>query len=793
MGIGESDGAVVDDVDARADEALSRFLPADIVPGVPRTHHVTGLVLSRDGESWLARTVAGIAAQHRRVDEVIGIDAGSSDGSARALSLAFSTTVLLQAHAATEAGSEAGSAEAGGGEPNGIATALAAGVAAMPERVAARVPSEPGGPGPSGAAHDTSALSPDQDEVSWYWILHDESAPDPDCLEALLLGADRNPNAGILIPKTVAWSDSGRLVGVGNRWAPGTPVVDPLDAKERDQGQYDVDRPVYAGDSAGMLVRADLWHALGGMDPHVGDWAGPADLCRRAWGSGSEVFFIPAAVLAHRQAGHRGARPGSGGIGHPRRAARQGQLTLELTQAPVWALAWRYVRAWISTAARMIALLLTREPEEATAEVAGAWGVLGHPRRLRRARHRLRRAPVTDVRRPPHVRARRGATLSHSLDSWSAAGGGSPARVWWPPPARVWHPLALAGALALAAFVRDPGHLLGSGTLRGGGLLPAPGGVDLVSSYLASWHDARFGAGVPLPVYLPLLAGASVLTLGSTDMLLRVLFGLAVPLAFLSCYLSIRPIVTARQRIPMALAYALLPAGAAAVAGGRISTVAVLLLAPPTARLVVVAFRRARTGVGGIRPALAAGTMLGVLVAFAPSVYVVALLAAVLVWLGLRCARWPLRTGLTILGVAGVFLVLWAARLLAAPWLALSEVGVNDPSLGNPQAWVWGLDPGRAELGRVGGGPAGRDRRSGRPGRPDSRLGLLACWRGRLRCWRLVRGGSRWPWMCGPIWRWGCSGRVSPSCSPGGSWSCWSAPRPADPVWRAVRCPCCGW
>jgi GT2 family glycosyltransferase len=667
VGIGEGDGAVVDDVDARADEALNRFLPPDIVPGVPRTHHVTGLVLSRDGELWLARTLKAIGAQVRPVDEVVGIDAGSSDDSAQILSEAFSTTVLVRPEA-----------EGAGGEPaGGMARALAAGVAATA----------------SGAA-GTASGDPDEVAVAWYWILHDESAPEPACLEALLMGADRNPNAGILVPKTVAWSDSGRLVGVGNRWAPGSPVVDPLDAKERDQGQYDVDRPVYTGDSAGMLVRADLWHALDGMDPAVGDWAGPADLCRRVWGSGSEVFFIPTAVLAHRQAGHRGARPGQAGSAHPRRAAREGQLTLELTQAPVWALGWRYLRAWLSTAARMLALLLTREPEEATAEVAGAWGVLGHPGRLHRARRRLRRAPVTDLRRPPHVRARRGVTFTHSLDSWSAAGGGSPARVWWPPPARIWHPMAVAGTLVLAAFVREPGQFLGSGTLRGGGLLPAPGAVDLVSAYLASWHDAGFGTGVPLPAYLPLLAGASVVTLGSTDALLRILFGLAVPLAFLSCYLSIRPIVSARQRIPMALAYALLPAGAAATAGGRVSTLAVLLLAPPTARLVVVAFTRTRGGVRGIRPALAAGTMLGIVVAFAPSVYVVAVIVALLVWIGLRFARWPLRTGLTILGTAGLFLVLWSPRLLSAPWLALSEAGVNDPTLGNPQAWVWGLDPG---------------------------------------------------------------------------------------------------
>ncbi len=646
---------MVEDVDARADDALDRFLPPRDDGVVARTHHVTALVLSRDGATWLPRTLAGLAEQERSVDALIGIDVGSTDASAE----------LLGDHA------QALVPVAG----PGLAGALAAGV--------------------------SSALAMDRDDgrdradaaVSWYWIVHDDSAPEPGCLAALLRGADRNPSAALLVPKTVAWTDPGWLVGVGSRWAPGTPIVDPLERRERDQGQYDVDRPVYAGDSAGMLVRTDAWHRLDGIDPAVGDWAGPADLCRRVWASGDEVMFVPAAVLAHRQAGHRGVRP-TPGLRHPRRSARAGQLILELSQAPTAALPWRYVRAWLSTAVRAIALLLTREPEEATAEIAGAWWVLGHPGRVHRARRSLRRPPVRDLTRPAHVRASRGAALSHSLDSWTARQRRTSTRTWWPPPARIWHPLAFAGVLAMAAFVREPGQFLGSGTLRGGGLLPAPGAMDLLGDYLASWHPARFGTALPMPAYLPLLSAASIPFLGSVDVVLRLAFGLAVPLAFLSCYASLGPTTVGRHRIPLSLAYAMLPAGAAAMGAGRISTLAVLLLAPPTTRLCVRALTRARTGTPGVRPALAAGTMLGVLVAFAPSVYVVLVVAAAGGWIGVRLARWPLRTGLIVLGVSGLFLALWIPRVLQAPWLALSEVGVNDPDLGTPEPWIWGLAPG---------------------------------------------------------------------------------------------------
>jgi GT2 family glycosyltransferase len=676
--VGEGAVEAVDEVEARADDALDRFLPPKDEGVVARTHHVTALVVSRDGAQWLPRTLAGLAGQERPADRVIGIDARSADGSGSLLS--GGTEVVVQV------------------EEPGLAGALASGVAAA---ATARATAAPGSVPPTRTLEGSGPEGP----VDWLWIVHDDSAPDPGCLAALLRGADRNPGAAVLVPKTVAWSDPGRLVGVGSRWAPGTPVVDPLDPTERDQGQYDVDRPVYAGDSAGMLVRADVWRAVDGMDPTVGDWAGPADLCRRVWAIGSEVRFIPGAVLAHRQAGHRGVRP-SPGLPHPRRSARAGQLILELSQAPALALPWRYVRAWLSTVVRVVALLLTREPEEATAEMAGAWRVLGHPGRIHRARRSLRRPPVRHLTRPEQVRAGRGAALSHSLDSWAAGSRTGPTRTWWPPPGRIWHPFAIAGALALAAFVREPGQLAGSGTLRGGGLLPAPGAMDLLDGYLASWHPARFGSPLAMPAYLPLLSAASAPFLGSVDLLLRLAFGLAVPLAFLSCYASLGPAWSGRHRIAMSLGYALLPAGVAAMGGGRISTLAVLLLAPPTARLISRALTQASTqastgasgqastGSPGIRPALAAGTMLGVVVAFAPSVYLVATLGAVLAWIGLRLARWPLRTALIILGVSGLFLVLWVLRVLHAPWLALSELGVNDQSLATPAPAIWGLAPG---------------------------------------------------------------------------------------------------
>ena len=237
-----------------------------------RTHHVTALVLSRDGAQWLPRTLAGIAGQERPADRrdrdrrrLRRRQRGAPRGGTRVL--------VDGAGAGRCPGRRRRTGRQGRPDP-------APAAAADPPELADAAGAAPTGPSPGTGSSTTTPR------------------PEPGCLPgALLRGADRNPAAAVLVPKTVAWSDPGRLVGVGSRWAPGTPVVDPLEPNERDQGQYDVDRPVYAGDSAGMLVRADAWHAPR-RDGPGGRATGPArPTCAGGCGPAArEVTFVPAAV-----------------------------------------------------------------------------------------------------------------------------------------------------------------------------------------------------------------------------------------------------------------------------------------------------------------------------------------------------------------------------------------------------------------------------------------------------------------------------------------------------------------
>jgi hypothetical protein len=88
----------------------------------------------------------------------------------------------------------------------------------------------------------------------------------------------------------------------------------------------------------------------------------------------------------------------------------------------------------------------------------------------------------------------------------------------------------LAGLL-LAALVGARG-LVGTGTLSGGALLPAPeSALDWWRSYLTSWHLTGTGSSAPAAPYLLPLAVAGTVLLGKASLVVDAIFLLAVPLA----------------------------------------------------------------------------------------------------------------------------------------------------------------------------------------------------------------------------------------------------------------------
>ncbi|HEX4787692.1 MAG TPA: glycosyltransferase, partial [Actinospica sp.] len=202
-----------------------------------RRHVVTAVIVSHDGERWLPTVLESLLGQQRPVQRIIAVDTGSRDRSAELLRSAIGAELVLDRKRST-----------------GYGTAVSFGL-----KNSAPV-------GYDEYGYDAAA------PVEWVWLLHDDSAPSPDCLGQLLLTAEeyaeQHPSEDVAVigPKVHGWYDRRQLLEVGVTVAGNGRRWTGLERGEHDQGQYDEVRPVLSVGSAGMLVRRDVWDQLKGFD-----------------------------------------------------------------------------------------------------------------------------------------------------------------------------------------------------------------------------------------------------------------------------------------------------------------------------------------------------------------------------------------------------------------------------------------------------------------------------------------------------------------------------------------------
>ncbi len=261
------------------------------------------------------------------------------------------------------------------------------------------------------------------------------------------------------------------------------------------------------------------------------------------------------------------------------------------------------------------------------------------------------------------------------------------------------NPGVLLFAALLAITVAAERSLITAGTLTGGALTPAFGGVSgLWHEYLQSFHPVGIGSASSTPPYVAVVAALATVLGGKPWLAIDVILIGAVPVAGLTAYFAARRITTSVwARVWAAAAYALLPVGMGAVAAGRFGAAVVFALIPLlgmlAARIFTAAGRRAR------RAAWATGLFLAIAAAFVPLVWLIALAAAVLaaVTLGRRGRRGTL-INLGIAVLTPVLLLLpWTLQVATQPALLFLEAGQKIPGLtaaGLPARSLLLLSPG---------------------------------------------------------------------------------------------------
>ena len=620
---------------------------------------VAALLVSHDGGRWLPVVIDGILAQHAPLTTVVAVDTGSKDGSADLVQRAFGDVL--------------------------------------------RAPGSTSFPAAVGLALDR--LRERGQEPEWIWILHDDSAADPGALAALLDAAAAEPEADVLGPKLREWPSLKRLLELGVTISGTGRRETGLERGEYDQGQHDDVRRVLAVNTAGMLVRRSVLETLGGFDPQLPIFGNDIDFGWRAAAAGHTTLVVPAAVVFHAEAAHRGARRTPLTGRHTHYQERRAALYTLLANAPTWKLPWLGLRLALGTLLRVVGFLVVRSAGEALDELAALISLYAHPGEVRAARRARREKPRSGVDEAGPLLSPWWVPYRHGLDFLgdllaavtdqaqdvaerrrAASAARAPAS-HAPRPSSDDEDVIATDTGLLARFLTNPVALICAlvvivalvaartayGSIAGGGLSPAPAGAgDWWSLQLETWHPLGTGTAVPAPAYVLPMALLATLLGGSPSAAVSVVFVAAVPFSLWGAWRFLRVVgrlvvFTGASRWVLlwgATTWSLVPVVCGAWGDGRIGLVVVAAILPWLAHAALgfadpAADRRWRA-------AWRVALLLALAAAYAPVVWV---LAAVLGLVAVAAATLVVRSAIRDRSVWGPpAAAIGLVPLLLAPW-----------------------------------------------------------------------------------------------------------------------------
>ncbi|QKG58817.1 glycosyltransferase family 2 protein [Hymenobacter sp. BRD128] len=143
----------------------------------------------------------------------------------------------------------------------------------------------------------------------YYVLLNSDVAVQPGWLPPLRQLLAANPRIAAAQPKLLAHADPTlfEYAGAGGGYLDwlGYPFCRGrlFDTLEPDQGQYDDPRAVAWASGACLLVRAEVWHQLQGLEPAFFAHMEEIDFCWRAQNAGHEVWYAGGTSVVHHVGG----------------------------------------------------------------------------------------------------------------------------------------------------------------------------------------------------------------------------------------------------------------------------------------------------------------------------------------------------------------------------------------------------------------------------------------------------------------------------------------------------------
>lgn len=549
-------------------------------------HHVTAILVAHDGETWIPKVVAALASQSHPIDVAIAIDTESQDGSVKLLKSSDFKTYSMS-------------------RGTGFGDAINEALTKIP-RIKQR--------------------STEEKIVEWLWLIHDDCAPKKNALAELLKAVDERPNAAIAGPKILGWYDRNHILEMGVSIAPNGARWTGMEYREQDQGQHDGVREVLAVNTAGALVRRDVYEELGGLDPNLSLFRDDVDFGWRARTAGHSVIAVSDAVVYHAEAAsseRRSVDVSEAFLRRPLLLDRRNAAYVLLVNASWWWLPLITVQLLFSAVVRSIGYLFAKLPGYAADEI-GAVGLLFiKPTLIFDARKQRRKVRLLSSRIIADFIPPRGNQISLAVDRARAAiaryfDRRSAQTGWIKGDQQESEELTLPTInlgneessseegdelitddeqfTRLKSFISRPIYvftfalilitLIASrnriGDIAGGALSPIPAsGVDLLRKYTESWHTVGQGSSASASPWIFMFGFASLITLGNLKLFFSLLFLLAVPLVFVLTYKYARRFTNNRViALSGAGLYALSPALLNSLHVGTFGTLVIAIVAP---------------------------------------------------------------------------------------------------------------------------------------------------------------------------------------------------------------------
>ena len=527
------------------------------------TPRVTALLVVHDGAAWLPEVVASITSQSRGADQILAIDTGSLDSSAKLLKGARIPTVTLD-------------------RATSFGAAIQHGISQLPPAI-------------SGS-----------DE--WLWILHDDCALDPRALEELTGAIADRPNIVMAGPKLLGWHDRTHLLEVGISIATNGSRWTGLEANEYDQGQHDENREVLSVSTAGALIRRDVFEELGGFDSNLELFRDDVDFGWRVHAAGHSVLVVTSAIGFHAQAAsseRRGIDIAGAPLHRPLLLDRRNAAYVLLANSSWWKLPLLILQLLGGSFVRSIGYLFAKLPGYASDEILAIATLLIHPGELLNARkirksQRLVTSGIVAKFIPSRWTQIRGGVNNiledfrtrifpeeniEALPSFSELDINEDEEILAPSSTNSWRifftrPLVIASTFLLVVTFGWTRHRWGS--ISGGALAVSPSGTsDIWKFFVESWHEVGMGSNIAAPAWILFVGIGSLITFGNVSAFIS-LFFIAAP--FLALWSSQRyvskhtssPILTAAA----ALLYAMSPISISAINGGHLGVAVLIILLP---------------------------------------------------------------------------------------------------------------------------------------------------------------------------------------------------------------------